>query len=92
MVLIGTGGYLWVTEGGLTVEPPLVNSFETCVAAGNAVMESYPRQCRSDDGELFIEVIAPVAESWGTIVGTVLLGPTCPVMRDPPDPECADKP
>lgn len=26
------------------------------------------------------------------ITGTVLLGPTCPVMRDPPDPQCADKP
>lgn len=24
--------------------------------------------------------------------GTVMLGPTCPVMRDPPDPGCADKP
>ena len=24
--------------------------------------------------------------------GVVLLGPTCPVMRDPPDPQCADKP
>lgn len=24
--------------------------------------------------------------------GTVELGPTCPVMRDPPDPQCADKP
>jgi len=24
--------------------------------------------------------------------GTVLLGPTCPVMREPPDPTCADKP
>jgi len=24
--------------------------------------------------------------------GTVFLGPTCPVMRDPPDPKCADKP
>ncbi len=25
------------------------------------------------------------------IRGTVLLGPTCPVLRDPPDPQCADK-
>lgn len=33
-----------------------------------------------------------VGEFWGTITGTVLLGPTCPVLRDPPDPECADKP
>lgn len=26
------------------------------------------------------------------IRGTVSLGPTCPVMRIPPDPQCADKP
>lgn len=25
------------------------------------------------------------------ITGIVLLGPTCPVMREPPEPECADK-
>lgn len=24
--------------------------------------------------------------------GVVLLGPTCPVLRDPPEPGCADKP
>ena len=33
-----------------------------------------------------------VGEVWGVIQGTVMLGPTCPVMRDPPDPECADRP
>ena len=26
------------------------------------------------------------------ITGVVLLGPTCPVVRNPPDPQCADKP
>ncbi|MDO8492224.1 MAG: Gmad2 immunoglobulin-like domain-containing protein [bacterium] len=26
------------------------------------------------------------------VSGTILLGPTCPVMRDPPDPQCADRP
>lgn len=36
---------------------PVVTNFEECVAAGNAVMESYPRQCRSKDGRLFIEEI-----------------------------------
>lgn len=25
------------------------------------------------------------------IRGSVMLGPTCPVMRDPPDPQCADR-
>ena len=32
------------------------------------------------------------AQGSGKITGTILLGPTCPVLRDPPDPECADKP
>jgi hypothetical protein len=34
----------------------------------------------------------PVTTGAGTVAGTVLYGPTCPVMRDPPDPRCADKP
>jgi len=32
-----------------------VTSFEECVAAGNPVMESYPRQCRTADGKNFVE-------------------------------------
>jgi Leucine-rich repeat (LRR) protein len=28
----------------------------------------------------------------GSVTGHVLLGPTCPVQRNPPDPNCADKP
>ena len=35
--------------------------------------------------------IVPQATT-GSISGTVLLGPTCPVVMDPPDPECDDKP
>lgn len=38
----------------------------------------------------FIESV-PVSAS-GTVKGKVLLGPTCPVERIPPDPGCADKP
>ncbi len=34
----------------------------------------------------------PPTSSSGGIVGDVLLGPTCPVERNPPDPQCADKP
>ena len=36
---------------------PVVMNFEECVAAGNPVMESYPRQCRTQDGRLFVEEI-----------------------------------
>jgi hypothetical protein len=32
-----------------------ISSFTGCVEAGNPVMESDPRQCRTDDGQLFVE-------------------------------------
>ena len=35
----------------------VINSFEGCVAAGNPVMESYPRQCNTKDGLHFVEKI-----------------------------------
>jgi hypothetical protein len=34
-----------------------INSFEECMADGNPVMESYPRQCRTKDGRIFVEEI-----------------------------------
>jgi len=34
-----------------------IHSFEECAAAGNPVMESYPRQCRTPDGKHFVEII-----------------------------------
>ena len=42
-----------------TVEAPTtsVNSFEECEKAGFAILESYPRQCRTDDGKIFTEDI-----------------------------------
>lgn len=43
----------------MTVPPfaSLVTTFEECAAAGNPVMESYPRQCISADGRHFVEEI-----------------------------------
>ena len=41
----------------------LVNDFDTCVAAGNPVMESYPRQCRDEDGNLYVEEVGAVDPS-----------------------------
>ncbi len=36
---------------------PVINSFEECIAAGNPAMESYPRQCNTQDGKHFVEEI-----------------------------------
>ncbi len=35
-----------------------IRSFEDCVSAGNPIMESNPRQCRTDDGRTYAEEIA----------------------------------
>lgn len=34
-----------------------IATFEECVASGNPVMESYPRQCMTPDGRTFVEVV-----------------------------------
>lgn len=39
-----------------------IENFNDCLRAGNAVMESYPRQCRSNDGRLFVEDIGNILE------------------------------
>lgn len=35
-----------------------VTDFVSCVATGNTVLESFPRQCRDKDGNLYVEKIA----------------------------------
>ncbi|MDD3498644.1 MAG: hypothetical protein PHH24_04065 [Candidatus Moranbacteria bacterium] len=63
------GTYLYMTKFSTKEisETPVskdaqVSNFEECVAEGNPVMESYPRQC-AHNGEIFVEEIddAPVA-------------------------------
>ncbi len=51
-------GYPQVNDDRILRIVPLneINNFEQCVAAGNPVMESYPRQCRAND-QTFVEQI-----------------------------------
>ena len=44
-------------ERGWALETSPPDNFEECAAAGNPVMESYPRQCRTPDGKHFVEEI-----------------------------------
>ncbi len=39
-----------------------INSFEECAESGNHIMESYPRQCRTEDGKHFVEIISKIPE------------------------------
>jgi hypothetical protein len=65
LVLIVGGGYLiWQNMKPQDKPAPVaqINSFEECVAAGNPVMESYPRQCNTADGKHFTENIGNANE------------------------------
>lgn len=53
--IIGMLIYDMAPRMSASVPQPIITNFEECAAAGNPVMESYPRQCRSADGRLFVE-------------------------------------
>ncbi len=51
----------WIKHGYPSAPKPTepcgtIDSFEECAAAEFPVMESYPRQCRDAEGNLFVEV------------------------------------
>ena len=49
--------HMAMNHQGECVESSSITNFEECVAAGNSIMESYPRQCRTNDGKHFVEEI-----------------------------------
>ncbi|MHA7647982.1 PQQ-dependent sugar dehydrogenase [Nitrosopumilus sp. S4] len=76
-VATGPDGYLYILtsnqDGRGSPQPnddkilrivPLdnINSFEDCLAAGLPIMESYPRQCRTEDGKNFVEKIVIIPQ------------------------------
>lgn len=56
IVVLGVTAYFIIFKPG---EVPIVdiNNFEECIVKGYPVLESYPRQCRTPDGETFTENI-----------------------------------
>lgn len=67
LILIGAIIFLLNSKRGENV-----NSFQDCVDAGFLVMESYPRQCNTNDGKHFVEELnedlLPGAENRGICV------------------------
>jgi len=59
-------------------EQDTVSSFQECADAGNPIMTSHPRQCRTPDGRHFVEDNA--------VVPTPPLTSTPGTSRDPEEP------
>lgn len=53
------GGFLFFYKKASSPVLSDIKSFEDCSDAGYAVMESYPRQCKTPDGRTFAEEITP---------------------------------
>jgi hypothetical protein len=66
LIVVGVGAWFVTRDmpkpNSVTAE---ARSFEECVSQGNAIMESYPRQCRTQSGLLFAEeiVVAPTYQN-----------------------------
>jgi len=63
---LGAAGYRWneselacVREWESGEARYQVTNFRTCLDAGYIIMESYPRQCRALNGDVFVEGISP---------------------------------
>ncbi|MFH1426535.1 MAG: hypothetical protein ABIG66_03885 [Candidatus Kerfeldbacteria bacterium] len=64
VVILTGAGCEWLTgsepvnnaNANANINEAVITNFDECVAAGNPVMESYPRQCAAD-GETFTEVL-----------------------------------
>jgi hypothetical protein len=63
IVLLGGLSFFWFgsnQDASVVTDKPVVTidviDFQSCAAAGNAIMESYPRQC-AHNGEVFVENI-----------------------------------
>ncbi|MFA5420432.1 MAG: Gmad2 immunoglobulin-like domain-containing protein [Patescibacteria group bacterium] len=54
--------FLFFVKSKEREERPIVTSFNECLEAGYMIMESYPRQCRTPDGVLFVENIGNILE------------------------------
>jgi len=75
-VIVGGGSFWWVKMQKVPPiellkieksEEEVISNFEECVAKGYPVLESYPRQCKTPDGETFVEKIDICQEKAKTI-------------------------
>jgi len=57
VIIVGTAIYYLIVVNQTETSSTTLNSFEECVSAGYLLLESYPRQCRTPDGQTFIEDI-----------------------------------
>lgn len=55
VILLGIAGVLlFISNLAANHTAKAIATYEECVAAGNPILESYPTQCRTKDGRMFV--------------------------------------
>lgn len=67
VAIIGIGGLVYFLGMKDQAATAAITNFEECAAAGNPIMESNPRQCRTEDGRTFTEEVAVGDERVGEL-------------------------
>ena len=65
VALVGVIALIWNYQSG--EEPIIVSNFDECIAQGYPVLESYPRQCKTPEGQTFVEDIGNELEKTVTL-------------------------
>ena len=69
VMFIGIVGYFIVARQSFFQKSAKeINSFKECVAAGYRIMESYPEQCKTPDGRIFVRDIVSDELKFGGLV------------------------
>ena len=71
---------------------PITTYDEAILEKGHEILLSNLRPRLGNDLNVEEIAIKIIAQGVGTVSGTILRGPICPVVKDPPDEECADQP
>ncbi|MFA6252038.1 MAG: GerMN domain-containing protein [Candidatus Paceibacterota bacterium] len=69
LIVIALGFFIFIKNKEVKV-----NNFEECVRESGIVMESYPRQCKSFDGKIYIEKIKEIDKNTTIIVDGISEG------------------
>jgi len=88
VLVILAGLMLWAYQSQNNVSDSqalTITNFEECKQAGYPIMESYPEQCRTATGELFVQVVgntdssddSSVRLAAGYVAGHITIGPNC---------------
>lgn len=85
----------WMTEEFVPFKATLTFAKPETETGTLVIKNDNPSGDPANDKQITIPVrfsSATTTQAAGSISGYVHIGPTCPVMKNPPDPQCADRP